>query len=158
MLILGTAMITTCATSCKNNKRNSEIEKVRFYPPSEELEDSVRVEEFTYVSFFCQCAQWITTRDYITYKDTGNISDHTVFIEPIDTLLRLPDTLGYAADVIRFTGRYYKDKGYPKDYPITEQHVNEARVFRYEKYDVVTSNYSQVVLTPQDSSSGRTSK
>jgi hypothetical protein len=100
----------------------------------------------------CECANW-ATQDVITkYQDTGKLSDHCVFIEPADTSLILPDTLGYSGDIVQFTGQYYIDKGYPKDYVKGEQQVDKAQVFRYTSFKIIKSNYRQSLADQIDSS------
>jgi hypothetical protein len=129
--------------SCRSepvDNRKEETETL-FYPTNtKDLEDSVKVIELTYIGFFCQCANWITENDYTNHNDS--LQNHSIFIEPIEPTSKLPDTLGYPGDLIRFTGKFYKDKGYPKNYPITEMQVEKARVFRYDNYEVLCSNYS----------------
>ena len=79
------------------------------------------------------------------YQDTGSLSDHCIFIEPASQALTLSDTLGYTNDIIQFTGQFYVDKAFPKDYVKTEQTVDKARVFRYTSYKIIKSNYSDAI-------------
>lgn len=107
------------------------------------LDSKAQTVEFHYIMWACECANW-ATQDVITkYQDTDKLSDHCVFVEPADTSLILPDTLGYSGDIVQFTGQYYFDKGYPKGYVRGEQQVDKARVFRYTSYEIINSNYRQ---------------
>lgn len=122
----------------------SDPEGNNYYPTyTKDLEDSTQVIDLTYISWACQCANWVTETDLKNSQENGDtLANKAVFIEPADSLIQLPDTLGYSGDLIRFTGQFYKNKGYPKKYPITEMQVDMARVFRYSKFEVLRSNYS----------------
>jgi len=99
----------------------------------------------------CGCANW-ATQDIITrYQDTGKLSDHCAFIEPVDTSLILPVTIGYSGDIVQFTGQYYIDKGYPIGYIKGEEQVNKAQVFRYTSYKIIKSYYRQNLVDKLDS-------
>lgn len=100
----------------------------------------------------CECANWATQDVIIRYQDTGKLSDHCVFVEPADTTLTLPDTLGYSGDIVQFTGQYYIEKGYPSDYIKGEQQVDKAQAFRYTSYKIIKSNYRQSLADQIDSS------
>jgi hypothetical protein len=98
----------------------------------------------------CECANW-TAVDAIEEYKNEDLSLHCVFIEPADSSLILPDTLGYNGDIVQFTGQYYIDKGFPKDYIKSEQQVDKAKVFRYSSYKIVKSNYRQNLADQIDS-------
>jgi hypothetical protein len=132
--------------SCKNATISTKSDPNDFYPTyTKSLEDTIQTLDLEYVAWACQCANWTTPSDINKYKDTGKLSDHSIFIEPADSSLVLPDTLAYSGDLIKFTGQFYKEKGYPKNYERTEETVDKARVFRYKKYQVVRSNYQDFV-------------
>jgi len=127
--------------SCKNATTSTKSDTTDFYPTyTKSLEDTIQTLDLEYVAWACQCANWTMPSDIDKYKDTGKLSDHSIFIEPADSSLVLPDTLAYSGDLIKFTGQFYKEKGYPKNYERTEETVDKARVFRYKKYKVVRSN------------------
>jgi len=131
--------------SCKGPHSTKNKSK-DFYPTyTKNLEDSIQTLELEYISWACQCANWAIPSDIDKYNDTGNLSEHSIFIESADNAIDLPDTLGYNGDLIKFTGQFYKEKGYPKNYEKTEESVDKARVFRYNKYQVVRSNYRDFV-------------
>jgi hypothetical protein len=92
----------------------------------------------------CECANWATL-DVIKKYEDDSLASHCVFIEPADTSLILPDTLGYSGDIIQFTGQYYVDKGYPNDYVKGEQQVDKAKVFRYTSFKIIKSNHHDFI-------------
>jgi len=106
------------------------------------LEEKEQTIELSYIAWACNCANWATIEHIKKYHDNpgDTLADLSIFIEPADKLLTLPDTLGYNGDIIKFTGQFYKNKGFPKDYKPFEK-SNKASVFRYTKYEVVKSNY-----------------
>lgn len=118
---------------------------------SNKLDGKIQTVEFHYIMWACKCANWAILDDINKYQDTGKLSDHCVFVEPADTFLILPDTLGYTGDVVQFTGQYYADKGYPNDYIKGEQQVDKAQVFRYTSYKIIKSKYSQSLADQIDS-------
>jgi hypothetical protein len=131
---------------CKQSGSQKETEQEYYPTNTNELEDNIRTLELQNIDWSCQCADWATEADIKLYQDTGKLSEHTVFIEPEFESLQLSDTLGYNGDIIKFVGRFYKDVGYPKKYPITEMQVDKAKVFRYSSYQVIRSNYRDFKL------------
>jgi hypothetical protein len=105
------------------------------------LEPNTKKIQFQYVAFACACANFATINDYKQYSDTGNLSEHCVFVEPENIKLTLSDTLGYNGDILEFVGQYYVDKGYPKNYIKTEQEVESAKVFKYTYYKIIESHH-----------------
>jgi hypothetical protein len=120
----------------------------------EDLEDSTRTIALQHITFACDCANWATEFDIKKYTNdsTDDIASHAVFIEPADSTLALADTLGYNGDLIRFTGRFYKEKNYPKGYN-TEEPVDKAPVFRYTRYEVLKSNYREAIMIDSSATS-----
>jgi hypothetical protein len=133
---LSTAILIFLLFSCstQQKKLNRKIETV----------------EFHYINWACECANWATL-DVIKKYENDSLASHCVFVEPADTSLILPDTLGYINDIVQFTGQYYIDKGYPNDYVKGEQQVDKAKVFRYTSYKIIKSNYSQSLADQIDS-------
>jgi hypothetical protein len=109
------------------------------------LDGKVQTEEFHYIMWACECANWATQDVLTQYQDTGKLSEHCVFVEPASKSLILPDTLGYSGDIVQFTGQYYVERGYPNDYVKGEQQVDKAKVFRYTAYKIIKSNYREFV-------------
>lgn len=113
---------------------------------TKDLENTIQTLDLMYVAWACQCANWVTKADIEKYQENSDkLAASAVFIEPADSAKDLPDTLAYSGDLIKFTGQFYKDKGYPKKYPKTEMQVDKAKVFRYTKYQVLRSNYRDLV-------------
>lgn len=107
------------------------------------LEKNTRTIELNYVAWACDCANWTMVEDMGIFSG-DSLADRSIFIEPASKELILPDTLGYNNDLIKFTGQFYNEKGIPKGYkPI--QTVEKASVFRYTKYEVLLSNYSEYI-------------
>ena len=94
-----------------------------------------------YVAWACECANWTTLEDVTQIQDENILAKKSIFIEAESDDKELPDTLGYNGDIIEFTGSFYPDLGYPKNYVKTEQKVEKARIFKYSEYKVINSNY-----------------
>jgi len=111
-----------------------------------ELEGKVSTLELTYIAWACDCANWATKEDLKKYSDNigDTLADQSIFVEPANQSLELPDTLGWSNDIIKFTGQFYNKKGFPKDYQSNED-PEKARVFRYTQYEVVKSNYRESI-------------
>ena len=118
-------------TSCSSDKKDG-------------LEEEVKTIELTNIAWACDCANWATKYDLKKYSDNNGdtLADQCIFIEPASQELELPDTLGYSNDIIIFSGQFYNEKGFPKDYQSFEN-PDKARVFRYTKYEIVKSNYRE---------------
>lgn len=111
--------------------------------PVEEKEQTI---ELSYIAWACDCANWATLEDIHKFSD--NIDDTlaklSVFIEPATPGIKLPDTLGYNGDIIKFTGHFHKEKGVPAGYHSFEP-VEKASVFRYTSYTVIKSNHHEAI-------------
>ncbi len=139
-------LIFLCA--CKGKKEpNTSVEHPRGYmKPADDntLLSEVLELELHYITWACDCANWATAEDEEKYANNENdsLAARSIFVEPSDSSLILPDTLGYNSDVIKFTGRFYAKRSYPQGYRSFEN-PDKARVFRYTKYVVVKSNYRE---------------
>ncbi len=102
------------------------------------LDGKTQTLDLQYIVWGCACANWITTRDYIKYQDTGKLSEHCIFIEPADSTQYLPERDSSLIYRIQVTGQFYIRKDYPKGYFKTEEEVEKAPVFRYTKHKVIT--------------------
>ena len=131
--------------SCTNRQKEARTQNDYYPTYTKNLEGKIKTIDLRYISWGCACANWTDSKDYYKYLDSGRVSDIAIFIEPFDSSLRLPDTLGYSGDIIKFTGQFYKEKGYPKNYIKTEEEVDSARVFRYTKYEIMESNYRKFI-------------
>lgn len=105
------------------------------------LQEKTQTLELTYISWACDCANWATENDIKKYSG-NSLMQRSIFIEPANKKLKLPDTLGYNADIIKFTGKFYNERGYPKGYH-SYQDPEKSRVFRYTEFQVLKSNYSK---------------
>ncbi len=94
-----------------------------------------------YVAWACECANWATLKDIAEIEDENILAKKSIFIEAESDDKELPDTLRYNGDIIEFTGSFYPDLGYPKNYVETKQEVEKARIFKYSEYKVIKSNY-----------------
>lgn len=105
------------------------------------IDEKIQPIELSYVAWGCDCANWATLSDIKKYNDSGDtLASLCIYIEPTDNSIALPDTLGYNGDLIRFTGQFYKSKGFPKGYS-SDQIPVKSRVFKYTTYEVINSNY-----------------
>lgn len=92
--------------------------------------------ELEYIDWFCACANWITSRDKKKYKDNG-LAKHTIFIEPADSSLNLPESFNRIEDRIKVTGQFYIRDDYPQGTVQTEEPLEKAKVFRYTNIKVI---------------------
>jgi hypothetical protein len=108
------------------------------------LEDKVQTIELEYIPWACDCANWSSAEDIDTYHDNkdDSLAILSIFVEPADPSLVLPDTIGYINDRIRFTGQFYKAKGFPEGFTSSEKGI-KSRVFRYTKFEVLNSGYKE---------------
>ncbi len=111
-------------------------------PSPQSLETRVQTIELSYIAWACDCANWATSEDINRYADNygDSLAQLCIFVEPGESSLVLPDTIGYNNDLVRFTGSFYEKAGFPKGYR-SEEHADKGRVFRYTKFEVVKSNY-----------------
>ncbi len=111
---------------------------------TDQLEDKVQAIELEYIPWACDCANWASPEDIDRYNDNkdDSLATLSIFVEPADPSLALPDTIGYINDRIRFIGQFYKTKGFPKGFKSSEKGT-QARVFRYTKFEVLNSGYRE---------------
>lgn len=103
------------------------------------LEEKEQTLVLSYIVWGCDCANWVTPEDIDKYHDAGDLlAEHSIFIEPADSSLSLPDSLSAHSVRIKFTGHFYKHFGYPKGYSSNEfPSPDKAPVFRYTKYELL---------------------
>jgi hypothetical protein len=120
---------------------------VVLYNIPNKLADNEQTIEVSYIAWACDCANWAMLDDIEKYSDNPNdtLADLSIFIEPTNESLELPDTIGINGDIIKLTGRFYSKKDFPKGYHSIE-HPEKARVFRYTKYRVLRSNYKYLEI------------
>ncbi len=130
------ATIVCFITSCSDSQTNSSQDKPKNRWGENELESKEQTIELTYIAWGCDCANWATTEDMERFTDADSLAERCVFLEAADDSLEFPDTMDYNGDLIRFTGRFYNEKGFPKGFRSSEP-VDEARVFRYTSYKLI---------------------
>jgi hypothetical protein len=107
----------------------------------EDLEDNVRTLNLQFIAWGYN-ANWVIDTDLDQFFDNhDSLTAKAIFVEPAELKMTIPDTLGYGGDIVKFTGQFYKQMGYPKGTSEQEQKKGEARVFRYTKYEVLKSTY-----------------
>ncbi|HET6995452.1 MAG TPA: hypothetical protein VFI06_10750 [Chitinophagaceae bacterium] len=113
---------------------------------SHQLEDKVQTIVLEYIPWSCDCANWASADDIDRYHDNkdDSLAILSIFVEPDDPSVTLPDTIGYINDRIRFTGRFYKAKGFPEGFKSSET-LHKSRVFRYTKFEVLNSGYRESI-------------
>jgi hypothetical protein len=110
-----------------------------------QLKSEIETLELTYIAWACDCANWASAESMAKHPHNADdsLAIMSLFIEPADSSLVLPDTLGYSGDKIRFTGSFYEYRGFPENYRSIEN-PDKARVFRYTHYQVLKSNHKEM--------------
>jgi hypothetical protein len=101
------------------------------------LEEKEKTLDLTYIDWACACPNWALQADVAKYEDADSLSAHCVYIEPADSSVRLPDSLGHTGDIIRFKGRFYKEKSVPAQFADNAQKAEKAKILRYTSYEIV---------------------
>jgi len=104
------------------------------------LEDKKQTLTMHYIAWACDCANWVSNEDIAKHRNADDFDKYCVYIEPASPELALPDTIGCSNDVVRFTGQFYRNIGFPHGYKSGEM-PEKARVFRYTKFKIIESNY-----------------
>jgi hypothetical protein len=103
--------------------------------PNNILESKIQTLELDYAVFSCGCANWIKKEDL--KKSRINMDRH-IFIEAENSKLQLPKNFDLVKNRIKITGRFYKNKDYPKGMIQGEEYLERAKVFRYNKIELTT--------------------
>lgn len=100
-----------------------------------ELEKQVAKIRVTYITYGCECANWkiITINGEPCKKP--NCED--IFLEPLKPKKEIPEAVFQNGKTIELTGKFYKRKGFPKDYHHSEQQPEKARIFQYSSYKIM---------------------
>ncbi len=143
MRILISLIVLTSLISCSEARTNK-------------LEEKEETIELTYIAWACDCANWAPIEELKKYNPDNpdspdSLAKMSIFIEHADILRALPDTIGYTGDIIELTGKFYKEKGFPKDYESFEN-PDKAREFRYTSYKIVKSTYNESKTDTTDDS------
>jgi hypothetical protein len=105
------------------------------------LENKTQKIKVRYINYSCECANWRV----MEYNETKckDKDCETIFLEPLNEHVAIPDTIGYDGDIIELKGKFYSKKGFPKGYN-SEQQPEKARVFQYTEYKIIISNYNDL--------------
>lgn len=105
------------------------------------LDDETQTIEAVYVAWACDCPHWLSTHHYTASPDYEAREEDCFFIEPADTFDALPPSMVFSVRTkIKFTGRFYVDKGIPESYvSVGDFKPAHARVFRYEGYELISN-------------------
>lgn len=103
------------------------------------LEPNHHTIEASYTAWGCDCANWSLNVDNGRPVKSDDFNREHVFIEPANSSIALPNSIGKTGDVIQLTGQFYQKKGFPKGFSSPEFPEKE-RVFRYTGYKIIDSN------------------
>ncbi len=92
--------------------------------------------ELEYIDWSCACANWITIVDKKKYKDSGLVK-HSIFIEPADSSLNLPESFNHLQNRIKVTGQFYVREDYPQGTVQMEEPLEKAKIFRYTSIQII---------------------
>lgn len=105
--------------------------------PTNKLTDKVENLEIEYTIWGCACPQWITSEDLKTNDTTVKFIDKHFYIEPADTILKIPIYFQPYRHKVKVTGQFYEREDYPKGTIEMEEPMPKAKVFRYTKIEVI---------------------
>jgi hypothetical protein len=109
---------------------------------SNELEENIQTIQLQNFGGSGECSNWVTTSDVAKFNNVSDrLAEHLIAIESSNPNQVLPDTLGYSDDIIKFTGRFYKNNyGYAKTCR-NRTFIEKGRIFQYTTYEVIKSSY-----------------
>jgi hypothetical protein len=100
-----------------------------------ELENQVVKIKVTYIAYGCECANWkIKT---INGEPCIEPNCEDIFLEPLKSKKEIQEAAFQNGNTIELTGKFYKRKGFPKDYFHSEQLPEKARIFQYSSYKIM---------------------
>ncbi len=100
-----------------------------------ELDNQITKVKVSYIAYGCECANWrINTINGETCK-APNCED--IFLEASEQKKEIPEHVFQNGKSIELTGKFYKRKGFPKDYHHSEQQPEKARIFQYSSYKII---------------------
>jgi hypothetical protein len=113
---------------------------------SNELEDDIQTIQLQNFGGLGECSNWVESSDVVKFNDVSDkLAEHLIAIESSNPNQLLPDTLGYSDDIIKFTGKFYKNNfGYSKTCR-NRTFIEKGRVFKYTAYEVIKSHYHDYV-------------
>jgi hypothetical protein len=109
---------------------------------SNELEENIQVIQLENFGGSGECSNWVTSSDVAGFNGVSDrLDDNLIAIESSNHNRILPDTLGCSEDIIKFTGRFYKNNyGYSKTCR-NRRFIEKGRIFQYTTYEVIKSHY-----------------
>lgn len=140
-------IISIIIFSC-SEKQNTKIEKTheRFKRtlvrkkdmsnPNNKLTGKIETLELQYIVWGCACANWVEIDKYEKFQKKGILGEKTIFIEPADKKLELPENFDAFKQKIIVKGQFYINPDYPKGTPETEEDLKKAPVFRYTELKI----------------------
>jgi hypothetical protein len=103
-----------------------------------DLEAKKETITLSYISWACDCANWVTPEQMNKYSDNiESLSKLCVNIEAADKKHAIPYNLYSNNTVIKLTGKFYKYRKLPNT-GTDEFYVAKARTFRYDSYKVIS--------------------
>ncbi|MGZ3929343.1 MAG: hypothetical protein ACXVJG_20450 [Mucilaginibacter sp.] len=107
-------------------------QKVQLAHPKD-LDDKTVTIVVNYGAVACSCAQWLVSKK-------SNTQEY-IYLEPLNKLLPNAEDIWDGKNLplqLRLTGRFYKQKGYPQNYYQGKGTPEPAKVFRYEKIEILS--------------------
>jgi hypothetical protein len=98
---------------------------------AEFLEDTMRTVWLKYMDPACNCMDWCF------YDSDKGRTDSVMYIEPANIEISIPSYFYVVENVIQFSGKLYKEKGYPQGLVMEGTMTPKGRVFRYYSYKIL---------------------
>jgi hypothetical protein len=96
-----------------------------------ELDNKVVKIKVTFIAYGCECTNWrILTINGETCKEPFR---EDIFLEALEPKKEISEY----GKTIELIGKFYKRKGFPKDYHHSEQQPEKARIFQYSSYKII---------------------
>lgn len=104
------------------------------------LSDRVETLDLVYIRWACECPRFAET-ELIKTLEGGELAEACFYIEAAKGVKEIPESYymrDHSTHYLRLTGSFYLDEGVPKGYePITSETPQLAKVFRYNKFELV---------------------
>ena len=140
-------IISIIVFSC-SEKQNTKIETIQekdtstavrkkdISNPSNKLTGKIETLELQYIVCGCACANWVEVDKFEKFQKNGTLREKTIFIEPAEKKLILPENFDVFKQKIMIKGQFYINPDYPKGTPETEEDLKKAPVFRYTELKI----------------------
>jgi hypothetical protein len=100
-----------------------------------ELDNKVVKVKVTFIAYGCECANWrILTINGEKCKEPNR---EDIFLEALEPKKEIPEHASQNGKTIELAGKFYKRKGFPKNYHHSEQQPEKARIFQYNSYKII---------------------